>query len=234
MAEIRLHAPTDPVVRLRTGQSPDLKVRGDFSMPSIPDYEGPYTVAPSGTAQTLATDGKAMTGDVTVEAAPLQAASASYNPTESAGTVAMEPDEGFYGLSSATVAVSAIPSDYVGSAVARRDGTDLAASGATVTAPSGYYAASASKAVQTGSVAMKKPSLDKASGEVRSQATATEGYITGGSLYGSALILDKQAGTTIVPSESQQTAVPQYRWTTGDVIVAAIPYADGDLMEYGS
>lgn len=74
----------------------------------VPEYEGDYTVTPSETAQTLLTDGKKMTDDVTV---------------------------------------SAIPSDYVGSGVTQRDSADLSASGDTVTVPAGYYAASASKAV---------------------------------------------------------------------------------------
>ena len=49
------------------------------------------------------------------------------------------------------VTVGAIPSDYVGSGIDRRDSTDLTASGNTVTAPAGYYGSSASKSVQSGS-----------------------------------------------------------------------------------
>ena len=121
------------------------------------------------------------------------------------------------------IIVDAIPSNYVGSAVDRRDSDDLAASGATVTAPAGYYAEPASKAVASGSITMRKPTMDEAVGEVRSRADLTTGYVTGGSYGGSALILDKQAGTTITPTESEQVAVAQYRWTTGAVKVAAIP-----------
>ena len=36
-------------------------------------------------------------------------------------------------------------------------------------------------------------------------------------------MLDTASGSTITPTTSEQTAVPQYRWTTGDVKVAAIP-----------
>lgn len=45
------------------------------------------------------------------------------------------------------VSVGAIPSDYVGSAVPRKESAHLTASGKTVTAPSGFYAADASKDV---------------------------------------------------------------------------------------
>lgn len=121
------------------------------------------------------------------------------------------------------ITIDAIPSGYVGSAVDRRDSDDLAASGATVTAPAGYYAEPASKAVASGSITMRRPTMDETVGEIRSRADITTGYVTGGSYGGSALILDKQAGTTITPTESEQVAVAQYRWTTGDVKVAAIP-----------
>ena len=45
------------------------------------------------------------------------------------------------------VVVDAIPSDYVGSAVTRRDSDDVTASGKTITAPAGFYSENASKSV---------------------------------------------------------------------------------------
>lgn len=141
-----------------------------------------------------------------------------FEPSEDAQTVGTEGK-----VVPTDLTVDAIPPDYVGSAVDRRDSDDLAASGATVTAPAGYYAEPASKAVASGSITMRRPTMDEAVGEVRSRADITTGYVTGGSYGGSALILDKQAGTTITPTESEQVAVAQYRWTTGDVKVAAIP-----------
>lgn len=90
--------------------------------------------------------------------------------------------------------------------------------------PAGSYGLSgASVTVPAGKVTMRKPTMDEAAGEVRSRADLTTGYVAGGSYGGSALILDKQAGTTITPTESAQVAVEQYRWTTGEVDVAAIP-----------
>ena len=47
------------------------------------------------------------------------------------------------------VKVGAISSTYVGSGIASKDSTNLTVSGATVTAPAGYYAESASKSVAT-------------------------------------------------------------------------------------
>ena len=44
--------------------------------------------------------------------------------------------------------VDAIPSDYVGSAIDRRDQSDLVINGPMITAPAGYYSSSASESVQ--------------------------------------------------------------------------------------
>lgn len=49
------------------------------------------------------------------------------------------------------VTVGAIPTTYVGSGVTKRTSESLTASGATVTAPAGYYAESATKTISSGS-----------------------------------------------------------------------------------
>ena len=173
----------------------------------IPEYDGPYAVTPSESVQTLETAEKSMTDDVTV---------------------------------------GAIPSDYVGSEVHRQNSTNLTADGATVSVPSGYYAEDASKSIQT---ATPMPGLSQlvspstvtvnANGLVRAwvgNATwtvapiRTAGYapinfattlsIVGGS---KTLQLGTQAGATITPTESEQTAVAAKKYTIGDVKVAAIP-----------
>lgn len=65
-------------------------------------------------------------------------------PTESEQT-AVAADRYTTGI----VKVGAISSTYVGSGITTRSSTDLTASGATVTAPAGYYAEAASKSVAT-------------------------------------------------------------------------------------
>lgn len=73
--------------------------------------------------------------------------SKSVTPSETAQTVT--PTNDYYYLESVTV--SAIPSTYVGSGVTQRTSSDLSAIGATVTAPAGYYASSATYTIGSGS-----------------------------------------------------------------------------------
>ena len=65
-------------------------------------------------------------------------------PSESAQTFNSSDVDGYK-----PVSVSAISTTYVGSGITRRSSTDLTVSGATVTAPAGYYASAASKSVTT-------------------------------------------------------------------------------------
>lgn len=79
--------------------------------------------------------------------ANLQSKSKSYTPSETAQSETVSPDSGYDGLSSVAVSVGAIPSNYVGSGITRRDDDDM--SGVVddpyyvVSAPSGYYPSSA-------------------------------------------------------------------------------------------
>lgn len=81
----------------------------------------------------------------------LQSKSKSYTPTESAVSETISPDPGYDALSQVDVSVGAISSTYVGSGVTQRTSSDLSASGATVTAPAGYYSSNATKTVASGS-----------------------------------------------------------------------------------
>ena len=142
----------------------------------------------------------------------------SVTPTESPQTII--PDSNYDGLSQ--VSVGAISSTYVGSGIARKSSTDLTVSGATVTAPAGYYSASASKSVATATQATPSVSINSSTGLVTATATQSEGYVASGSKSGT-LQLTTQAAATITPSTSSQTAVAAGRYTTGAVTVAAMP-----------
>lgn len=82
-------------------------------------------------------------GTLTYDAIP---SGTSVTPTESSQTIG-----NYKVMLEAPVTVNAIPSNYVGSGITQRDSTDLSANGATVTAPSGYYASSATKTISSGS-----------------------------------------------------------------------------------
>lgn len=109
MAGIRVHVEDGARVSLSAEGGATLRVTGDYTGGDpAPIYDGPYSVTPSEAAQTLGTEGKKLTADVSV---------------------------------------SGIPAGYVGSAVPRRASGDMSTSGATVTAPAGYYSAPASASV---------------------------------------------------------------------------------------
>ena len=128
--------------------------------------------------------------------------------------------------------------------IASKSSSDLTASGATVTAPAGYYASSASKSVASGSATTPSTSITanptisvdstglitaSVSGSKSVTPTVSAGYVSSGtagtvSVSGSnTKQLSTQAAATITPSTTSQTAVAAGRYTTGAVTVAAMP-----------
>lgn len=128
--------------------------------------------------------------------------------------------------------------------IATKSAANLTASGSVVTAPAGYYAAAASKAVAGGTAttpavtitATATPTLNTSTGVVSVTVsgdssitpTVAAGYISAGtagtvSVTGTGTLnLTTQAAKTVTPTESVQTAVAANRYTTGAVKVAAI------------
>ena len=175
------------------------------------------------------------------------------DPTESSQTIT--PGTSYDGL--ASVQINAIPSDYVGSDIPQNDSDDLSASGATVTAPTGYYADDATYTISSGSatvsssiVASPAISVNSSTGVISASVsgsfaitpTVSAGYISSGTagsvtLSGSnTSALSTQDGTTVSPTESEQTAVAAGKYTLGAVKVGAISstYVGSDIPQNDS
>ena len=120
----------------------------------------------------------------------LQTITKSYTPTESQQTETITAGSGYDGIEEVDVTVGAISSTYVGTGITRRTSTDLTASGATVTVPSGYYSSQASKSVASGTAGTptaSKGTVSNHSVSVTPSVTNSAGYISGGTKTGTAV-----------------------------------------------
>lgn len=127
---------------------------------------------------------------------------------------------------------------YTGNA-ATRTSTDLTVSGATVTAPAGYYSSSASKTVASGTAGTPtatKGAVNNHSISVTPSVTNTTGYITGSTINGTAVTVTASelvSGTLSVTTNGQQD-VTNYQYIDVDVqggggSSVAVGYSDAIL-----
>lgn len=125
--------------------------------------------------------------------------------------------------------------EAVEGAIASKASADLTVSGATVTAPAGFYSAAASKSVATTTHPNPTASINSTTGVVTASHTQGTGYVTGGTTTGT-LNLTTQAGKTVTPTETEQTVVAAGRYTTGAVKVGAISstYIGSDIAQNDS
>ena len=177
--------------------------------------------------------GEAIVGTASGGGSPTLQDKTHIEPTESSQTITA--DTGYDGLSS--VQIDPIDSEYVGSDITRRSSSDLTASGATVTVPSGYYSAQASKAVSSGSATA--PATISGTSATVSTGTNTltltktvsvtpsvsAGYISSGTAGNASVSLTAsvttQAAQTIHPSASNQT-IASGRYLTGTQTINAV------------
>ncbi len=146
----------------------------------------------------------------------LQSKTKTYTPTESQQTETVTADSGYDGLSGVSVTVNAVSSSYVGSGISRRSSSDLTASGATVTAPAGYYESAATKAVASGTEgtpSATKGAVSNNSVSVTPSVTNTAGYISGGTKTGTAVTVSASelvSGTKTITENGTGIDVTNY------------------------
>lgn len=202
------------------------------------------TYTPNNTIQTIAS-GQYLSGTQTIEAVPTETktidSNGTYTPSTglyfSSVTVAVpdpslqektvspsetiqdvSPDDGYYGLSKVTV--DAISSSYVGSSIPQRTSSDLTASGATVSVPSGYYSTDSSMSVNSTSQAT--PSIDvNSTGLITASSTQSAGYVSAGTKTATKQLATKSAAT-YTPNDTVQT-IPSATYLIGDQTISAVP-----------
>lgn len=151
-------------------------------------------------------------------------------PSESSQSITA--DEGYTGLG--TVTVNAISSTYVGSGIDRRDSTDLSASGATVSVPSGYYENNASTSVSSGTAgtpSATKGAVSDHSISVTPSVTNTSGYITGSTITGTAVTV---SASELVSGSETKTANGTYDVTNLASLIVNVSGGGGLTYEEGT
>lgn len=170
--------------------------------------------------------------NVPSQGATLQTKSKIYTPTESQQTDTITADTGYDGLSEVDVTVNAISSTYVGSGIARKSSSDLTASGATVTAPAGYYSSSATKTVASGTAGTPtatKGTVSNHAVSVTPSVTNTTGYITGSTKTGTAVTV---SASELVSGSETKTANGTYDVTNLAELIVNVSGGGSSGLEY--
>lgn len=166
-------------------------------------------------------DGSPVVGAYVPASPTLQTITKSYTPTESQQTETVSAGTGYDAIDEVSITVGAISSTYVGSGITQRDSSDLSASGATVSVPSGYYQSIASKSVASGS-ATPAASISGTSATVSTGTNTltlsktvsntpqvSAGYVSSGTAGNSNVSLTAnvttKAAATITPGTTNQT-----------------------------
>lgn len=141
-------------------------------------------------------------------------------PTETVQTINI-PTE-YTGLGQVTV--NAISSTYVGTGITRRTAltSTMTSSRFTATASAGYYSSMVTTFAAAQTLSNPSVTIVSSTGVITGTASTISGYYSDHSKSG-ILNLSTQAGTTVNPSTASQTIVPAFRWTTGSIIVNAMP-----------
>lgn len=183
---------------------------------SEPTYETPSITVSDGGLISASANGKTGTKQLTTKSAQ------TIDPTESVQTAV---PVGTFVIGE--IKINAIPSSYIGSAIARRSGTDLTVNGATVTVPSGYYSAQATKSVASGSAGTPSASKGTVSNHqisITPTVTNTTGYITGGTKTGTAVTVK---ASDLVSGSETKTANGTYDVTNLEQLVVNVSGGGG-------
>lgn len=114
----------------------------------------------------------------------------TYTPTESEQTDSITIPSGKTGIGEVDITIEPISNSYIGSGVTQRSSSDLTTSGATVTAPAGYYANAATKTISSGTEGTpiaSKGTVTNHTLSVTPSVTNAAGYISGSTKTGTAV-----------------------------------------------
>lgn len=207
-----------------SGEAIQMTVQGDVTVSCVVDlrisptvqetYDGPYSVTPSESVQTLETDEKLMADNVTVGAIPSDYVGSDV-PRRTKNDINITKIVMPGGVQT-PVAIAA--KGYYQSTTVK----DI---------PTGTATTPATSITANPTVSVDSNGLVTASVSASQSVTPTvnEGYVMSGTAGtvnaqgSSTLQISTQAAKTVTPTETEQTAVAAQKFTTGEVKVAAIP-----------